>query len=52
MSKSELKIIITLFLIFTVTFGSIMTYRSIVVDPVLDAVYSEVHGLDEEGEEW
>lgn len=48
MTKKDLKILGTLFLVLTITFGSILAYRAAVVDPVQDAIYSEVYGLEEE----
>lgn len=48
MTKKNLKILVTLFLVLTITFGSIVAYRTTVVDPVQDAIYSEVYGLEEE----
>ncbi|SDK42178.1 hypothetical protein SAMN05216187_10893 [Jeotgalicoccus aerolatus] len=48
MTKKDVKTIVSLFLILTITFGSIIAYRAAVVDPVQDAIYSEVYGLEEE----
>lgn len=48
MTKKDVKTIVSLFLILTITFGCIIAYRAAVVDPVQDAIYSEVYGLEEE----
>lgn len=48
MTKKDLKLLGTLFLVLTITFVSIVVYRAAVVDPVQDAIYSEVYGLEEE----
>ena len=48
MTKKDVKTIVSLFLILTITFGSIIAYRAAVVDPVQDAIYSEIYGLEEE----
>lgn len=48
MTKKDVKTIVSLFLILTITFGSIIAYRAAVVDPVQDAIYSKVYGLEEE----
>ena len=47
MTKKDVKTIVSLFLILTITFGSIIAYRAAVVDPVQDAIYAEVYGLEE-----
>lgn len=47
LTRKELKTIITLFLVLTITFGSVMAYRAATVDPVQDAIYSKVYGLEE-----
>lgn len=47
----DLKVVIPTFLIVVVFFSSIMLYRALVIDPQLDEVYSEVYGLDEEGDD-
>jgi len=39
MTKKNLKILVTLFLVLTITFGSIVAYPTPVVDPVQDAIY-------------
>lgn len=47
LTKKDLKTVIALFLVLTITFGSIVAYRAAAVDPVQDAIYSEVYGLEE-----
>lgn len=44
----EFKTLLIVGVVLTVFFSSIMLYRALEVDPVLDEVYSEIHGLDEE----
>lgn len=48
LTKKELKTVIALFLVLTITFSSFALYRAAAVDPVQDAIYSEVYGLSEE----
>lgn len=48
LTKKQMKTAAALFLVLTITFGSIAAYRAAVVDPVQDAIYSEVYGLEEE----
>lgn len=48
LTRNQLKTVAYLFLVLTITFGSIAAYRASVVDPVQDAIYSEVYGLEEE----
>lgn len=48
LTKKQFKTAGFLFLVLTITFGSIAAYRAAVVDPVQDAIYSEVYGLEEE----
>lgn len=44
MTLKDFKTLLMLFIILFVSFGSFTVYRAIEVDPVLDAVYSEVNG--------
>lgn len=48
LTRKQFKTVLSLFLVLTITFGSIAAYRAAVVDPVQDAIYSEVYGLEEE----
>lgn len=48
----EFKTLLIAGAVLTVFFSSFLLYRALEVDPVLDDVYSEIYGLDEEGEEW
>lgn len=48
LTKDQFKTCLKLFLVLTLTFGPIAAYRAAEVDPVQDAIYSEVHGLEEE----
>lgn len=46
MTLKESKLLLMMFMILFISFGSFAVYRAIEVDPVLDAVYSEVNGTD------
>lgn len=48
LTKKERKTAVALFLVLTITFGSIIAYRAAVTDPIQDAIYAEVYGLGEE----
>ena len=48
LTKKELKTVVTLFLVLTITFSSFALYRAAAVDPIQDAIYSEIYRLNEE----
>lgn len=49
LSPSETKFMIKLFLLLFIVFGSIALYLSLNIFPVKDAVYAEIHGIEEVG---
>lgn len=49
LSPSEAKFMLKLFLLLFIVFGLIALYLNIYVFPIKDAVYAEIHGIDEVG---